>query len=182
MHTTPDLAVEIARQVIPDEIFQAQLIAENFAKGGKSRRELLRHARAGELGGFGAGEAALLPWIFHAMAVAAPFLTGFIASRTLDNASTIVRAIHSALNARKSVSRNQGQSSLQQHADNTPASPQLQAVPQQIQQCVGEMAKALQKAGLPQEGSEEIAYKVMLVLWENATDALVFLHRITEKK
>ena len=72
MDSVPNLAVEIARQVAPDEIFEAPLIDENFVKGGKSRKELLQQTRAGELGGFGIGEAAILPWIFHAMAAAAP--------------------------------------------------------------------------------------------------------------
>ena len=44
------------------------------------------------------------------------------------------------------------------------------------------MTKALQKAGLSPEESERVAYKVILVLWEDAPGALVFLHKITEKK
>ena len=185
MDSVPNLAVEIARQVAPDEIFEAPLIAENFVKGGKSRKELLQQTRAGELGGFGIGEAAILPWIFHAMAAAAPFLAGFLASRTLDNSSIIIREIHSALNARKSTPQNQGQSSQQQEQQGALSSSpqnQLYAVPKQLQQCVGMMTKALQKAGLSPEESERVAYKVIPVLWEDAPGALVFLHKITEKK
>ena len=47
MDSVPNIAVEIARQVAPDEIFEAPLIAENFVKGGKSRKELLQQTRAG---------------------------------------------------------------------------------------------------------------------------------------
>jgi hypothetical protein len=183
MDIVPKVAVEIARQVVPDEIYQAPLTAENFVKGGKNRKELLRQAREGELGGFGAGEAAVLPWIFHAMTVAAPFLGGFLASKTLDNSNIIIREIHSALNARKSTLQNQAQSSQQQERLlSAPPQGQPGNAARQLQQCAGEMAKALQKAGLSQEESERVAYKVIFVLWEDAPDAIVFLRKITEKK
>lgn len=185
MDVVPKLAVEIARQVVPDEIYQAPLIAENFVRGGKSRKELLQQARAGELGGFGIGEAAVLPWIFHAMTMAAPFLSGFLASKTLANSSIIMREIHSALTARKPVPPNEAQSSQQQKQRSTPSSPpqdQPHTVPKQLQQGVDAMTSTLQKAGLSLEESERVAYKVILVLWEDAPDAIVFLRKITEKK
>ena len=188
MDIVQKLAVDIARQTVPDEIYQAPLVAENFVKGGKNRKELLQQAKGGELGGFGTGEAAILPWIFHAMALATPFLTGFLASRTVDNTSIIMREIRSALsalNTRKSTLPNQVQPSQQQEPRGALSSPpqrQLHNIPNQLQQCVDEMAKALQKAGLSVEESERVAYKVIFVLWEDSPDAIVFLHKITEKK
>jgi len=179
------VAVAIARQVVPDEIHQAQLIAKNFAKGGKSRKELLLPVKGGELGGFGVDEASLLAWVFHALAEAAPLLTGFLLSKTLENANLIIREIRSALATRESSHQSQVRSSQQQEADITssPLPPsQFLTAPKQLQQCVVAVSNALQKAGLSSQESEIVAYKTINALWEDAPDALVFLRKITERK
>jgi hypothetical protein len=185
MDSISKIAIEIARQAVPDEIHQARLVAENFVKGGKRRKELLRSARAGELGGFGVGDASLLAWIFHAMTEAAPLLAGFLASKTIDNSSLIVREIRSALDARKSPHQNQVQPDQQQVQHSAFASSpqgQFRTGPKQLQQCVAALGNALRKSGLSSEESEKVAYKAIGVLWEEAPDALVFLRKIAEKR
>lgn len=184
MDVVQRFAVEIARQTVPDEIYQASLVAENFIKGGRARKELLRQARSGELGGFGATEAAVLAWIFQAMTVAAPFLAGFLASKTIENSGIIIRAIHSALNTRTPTSEKLAQAKEQIARPDAASelAQQRDIVPEQLQQCVDAMAKVLQNGGFPPGESKSVAYKVMLVLWEDAPDALVFLHKIGGKK
>jgi len=185
MDTISKIAIEVARQAVPDEIHQARLVAENFVKGGKRRKELLQPARAGELGGFGFGDASLLAWIFHAMTEAAPLLAGFLASKTIDNSALIVSEIRSALDARRPSHQHQeqpDQQQLQQNAFSSPPQSQFYTGPKQLQQCVVALGNALQKSGLPSEESEKVAYRAIGALWEEAPDALVFLRKITEKK
>lgn len=182
MDIVPKIAIKIARQVVPGEIHQASLIATNFVQGGRRRKELLRPARAGELGGFGVTEASLLAWIFHAMTEAAPFITGFLASKTLENSSLIVSEIHTALDTRKSAYQGQARSGEQHGVPSSPPQSQLYTGPKQLQQCVVALGKALHKAGMPLEESETTAYKVIEVLWEEVPEALVFVRKITEKK
>lgn len=182
MDVVPKIVIEIARQVVPDEIYQASLIAENFAKGGKARKELLQQTRAGELGGWGGGEAAVLPWILHAISISAPFLAGLLTSKTLDNAGIIIKEIHAALNPEKSLLRPQKQSIRQQSELSLSPQQHIPDAPKLLQQCVVALEKALQQAGLPSEESAKIAYKVILILWEDAPNSIVFLRKITEKK
>jgi hypothetical protein len=185
MDVISKVAVEIARQVVPDEIYEASLIAENFVKGGKRRKELLKPARAGELGGFGVSEASLLAWIFHALTEAAPFLTGFLAAKAIDNSGLISREIRSAIYARRNLRENLPPPSEQRNLHNTLSSSphsQFDTGPKQLRQCAAAMGKALQKSGLSSEESEKVAYQAIGVLWEEMPDALVFLRKIAEKK
>jgi hypothetical protein len=171
MDSISQVAVEIASQVAPDEIYNAPLIMKNFARGGKTRKDLLRHDNADEPGAFGIGDATLLAWIFHSLTVASPYLIGFLAARTQDNAGIILRAILSALNVQSPTARN----SAQLHEP-------IPLAPKQLEQIVDIMANALQKAELSTQESRTVAYKVIQVLWEDTPNAIVFLNKIAEKK
>src|SRR5262249_48148345 len=109
-------------------------------------------------------------------------LTGFLASKTLDNSTVIIREIHSALNPPKSTLQNQEQANQQQEQQRVLSSSQLHTISKQLRQSVAAIARALQETGVSPEESERIAYKVIFALWEDTPDALLFLRKITEKK
>lgn len=159
-------AVEIARQVAPNEVYEAPLIAAIYVKGGRQRKRLLKRSRSSESGGVGVVEASLLPLFLHALGLAAPFLLGLLTAKTVTNADSIACAIRSALNATP-------QNSPFEVADYSL---------KQLQPCTDMLTTHLEKKGFSQEESKHIAHQLILILWENAPDAIDFLKKITEKE
>ena len=76
MDTVTTWAEKIAQEIAPQEIDQVLFLVEDFIKGGKARRDLLKPQKSrGMLGGFGLSDFPnLLPWILQAIAVTAPLL------------------------------------------------------------------------------------------------------------
>ncbi|GAC1367248.1 MAG: hypothetical protein NVS2B12_40970 [Ktedonobacteraceae bacterium] len=177
------VAAEIARQVAPGEIHDVPLIVENFARGGRARKALLRQEKTGEPGGFGIPvDASTLAWIFHALTIASPYLAGFLAARTVDNFEVIVKAILAALQAPGSAPAHRAQLSQLDSGPSSSPGDHPAIISQQLRLIVDVMTAALQKAGFVEAESRVIAYKVVLVLWQDAPHAIAFLQKITEKK
>lgn len=180
-------AMKIAQKVAPDEIDQAPFVAEDFVKGGRARKDLFRQAKGGVLGGFGAAEISfLLPWVFHALAVAAPFLYGVLASGATTNAITIVKEIIAALNARKEKQQGQVLPGQQQkpHTQVPPSQPARSNA--LLEKSADTMTNALRASGRSDEECESITYAVILLLLEDASSdapsANELIRKITEKK
>jgi hypothetical protein len=92
---------KIAREVTPDEVGRATFVAREFVRGGRARKNLLQKSGEGTLGGFGGELAPLLPWILHAISVAAPFLYGVLASGVISNSLDIIKDLKAFLDKHK---------------------------------------------------------------------------------
>jgi hypothetical protein len=76
-----DWSVKLAQEVAPAEAELAPLMAEAYAEGGESRRELFAESDSA-LGGFIPGGAgAVMPAVMDAVSTTAPVLVGALASR-----------------------------------------------------------------------------------------------------
>jgi hypothetical protein len=159
---------KIAREIVPDEIDQAPFVAADFMKGGKSRKALLRRAKGGVFGGFGAGELAVLPWILQAIHNATPFLAGLLTSVTLDSSISSIKEIIAA---------------RRRHDQKTHATLGDTVRPQDTAiQCMDAMIHDLRKSGLSTTESERIVDRLIALLSEDPASAQALIQAIAEVK
>lgn len=159
---------KIAREIVPDEIDQAPFVAADFMKGGKSRKALLRRAKGGVFGGFGAGELAVLPWILQAIYSATPFLAGLLTAVTIDSSISSIKGIIAMRRRRDQKAR----ATL-----NDAARLQDNAI-----QCIDAMLHELRKSGLSTPESERIIDKLITLLSEDPVGAQALIQAIAEVK
>jgi hypothetical protein len=173
-------AVRIAQDVVPDEIDQAPFVIERFVKGGKARKALLQPIKGGVLGGFGAEALpSLLPWILHAITVAAPFLYGVLASGAINHTIELVKETNAALQTRKNKQQDLSQ---QQKSLISPSLTQTDHSYLLLRQCIDTISSILKASGRSSEECEHITYAILLLLLEDPINAEEFIRTITEKK
>jgi hypothetical protein len=158
----------LAEEVSPDEAILAPTMAEAFIAGGKQRRQLFEES-SGELGGFGAGNLALImPAVFSAIAAAGPLL---IAALSSPLASNVVKALDNVVDylALREENRPSGASSAP--APPPPGDPALTPVIKVLETMQSEM----RAKGVSAEASEAAAYRSLRTLFAEPGAAKEFV-------
>jgi hypothetical protein len=159
---------KLAKEVAPDEVDLAPLIADAFVKGGKDRKELFQHTKDGVLGAFNPGEVFIIfPLLLQAIATAAPILYKVLSSGAINNFLSLMK---DAISLKEGLQR-QKKMELSSEGEY-----------EQLGKAIKVLSDTLQSSGLTQDQRDLITYRVLKAFLEDPQEALPFLRKVTEKK
>lgn len=201
-------AIKIAREVTPNEVYQAQFIANEYVRGGRDRKRLFKQIKGSEVGGSGLGEMTLFfPYVLEALAVSGPIIYKILSDGAITNGINLIKETKEAYEIikKKRVKKlEQGQAaptstpspiipstttstSLQQQvtdqsANSTAKTAQIEQLHILINEGRLKMANAMAVPGVSIEEREDKSQQTMLLLFETPEDAARFIKALREKK
>jgi hypothetical protein len=157
-------SVRIAQAVAPDEIDLAPEMARAFLSGGKDRAELFNTSESGSLGGFGAGDVAVifpivLKWIVSAGGLLITFLSA-------PETGTLLTTVESLINIKDKLARQKKVAELPQNPYGT------------LKQVQENFAAGLKATGLEQDQCEILTYRFMQTLLADPKSAQEYIQKI----
>lgn len=165
-----DWSLRLADAVSPDEAILAPTIAEAFIAGGKRRKQLFERS-TGALGGFGAGNLALLvPPLLSAIAAAGPLLIAALSSPLAENA---VGALDNCVKLLTIREENRKPGDMPP-AVPLPDDPDLAP----ILKVLDTMRAELRAKGISAEASEAAAYRSLRTLYADPPAAIEFVQAV----
>lgn len=171
-------AIRLAREVAPDEVDLAPMIAEAYAAGGEAREALFQTDKGDALGGFGAGQIALIvPVVFHALASAALTILRLFSSRSTED---ILRSAKDSIDDQKKVA-DAARSARAKAAAPAAAQPQGEAYVS-LQRVAEVIAGELRARGMPGDQCDAIGFRVLRALMREPTSGARLVQALASTK
>lgn len=194
-------ATKIAREVTPNEIYDAQFMANEFVRGGRDRKKLFKQIKGGEVGGSGLGEfTTFFPYLLQALVVAGPIIYRILSDGAITNGIFLIKEAKAAYEVVKKkrvkklekeqavspVEQQQPVQSSQLPLTDQPANSAIDpAQTEQLQNLINEarlsMVNAMIPSGKSIEELEEKSHKTMIILFEKPEDAARFIDMLRTK-
>jgi len=162
-------SLRIAERAAPDEVEVAPDMARAFVAGGKAKRDLLRQSDSVQ-GGFGGDIVLVFPQILSAMDAAGPHLTHFLS--TVVDHSDVIASFAGTLSSLVNVSSYLERRKKAQSLPDDPYAP--------LRQVSTILTEELDWAGMQQEEADRIAYKVLMEMIEEPSEAAQFIRKVTQ--
>lgn len=161
------VALKIAEEAAPDEIDLAPIMVQAFIQGGQEKEELFKREQGSLTGGFGPGGLiAIFPWILKTLAKNGPLIYKILTTDVADLAGLL----NDLLDLPDKLNR-------QQKMDALPADPY-----QPLKTVIDTVSKELTEAGLSQDESDLITFRVVRALLDTPQESTVFIKAIEQGK
>lgn len=165
--TVTAIALKIAEAAAPDEIDLAPLMVQAFIQDGPEKEELFKREQGSLAGGFGPGGfMAIFPWILKGLGQHGPLIYKILTTDVAD----LLGLLNDLLDIPDKLNR-------QQKIEALPADPY-----QPLKTVIDTVSQELVEAGLSQDESDLITFRVMRALLDTPQDSRIFIKAIEQEK